>query len=416
MFERRLRALVVVVGMAAAIIGLMIAPAGASSRVRAHQPPVVRPHFRFVGDAVLLWTGARYALAAPEALPGPPLYSPATLIDDQSGQVKTIAQAGCYPVLGQPSTLEPLDLPWVPFNCGWPGQPVPELYSPATGQWQAVSPSPGAVQSCDSSNCTDDFLAAAGRYWLEYNHAICDSGNQHCSYSNVFQNIPTGELRQDPSAATTMVDLNAPDLTRPVCKPLRVPTIFGPYNAPAPGLLTFYGSFAVSIGGDGNGSEVYLERCGTHLHRLLTTAPLGGLAVVGANTREVVWMAHPPFLSALTLPGLRPFTIRLPNRLVARSCSPEDYSTCVAQIALTNQRLYLLTAGPSPAHLWAAPNPRPAKRRRSARRAGGRAQQSSAHVHHAAWYVGTTSAGTRIDFRTSPSASGCATFTSGLPR
>jgi hypothetical protein len=84
--------------------------------------------------------------------------------------------------------------------------------------------------------------------------------NQHCSWDNVFQNIGTGELRQDPSGATTTVDLNAPDLTRTVCGPLRVPTIFGPYNAPVPGLLTFYGSFAVSIGGDENGSEVYLER------------------------------------------------------------------------------------------------------------------------------------------------------------
>jgi hypothetical protein len=367
MFERRLRALAVVVGMAAAIIGLMIASAGASSRVRAHQPPVVRPHFRYVGEAVLLWTGARYALAAPEALPGPPLYSPATLIDDQSGQVKTIAQAGCDPVLSQRSTLEPLDLPWVPFSCGWPGQPVPELYSPATGQWQAVSPSPGAVPSCDSSNCTEDFLAAAGRYWLEYNHAICDSVNQHCSWDNLLQNIRTRELRQDPWGGTTTVDLNAPDLTRPVCTPLRAPTIFGPYNAPVPGSLTFYGSFAVSIGGDQNGSEVYLERCGTHLHRLLTTAPLGRLAVVGANTHEVVWMAHPGrILNALTLPGLRPFTIRLPNRLVARTCSPDDYSTCVAQIGLTNQRLYLLTAVPYlKQQLWATPNPHPAKRRRN---------------------------------------------------
>ena len=361
MFERRLRALAVVVGIAAAIIGLMIASvASASSRVRAHQPPVVRPHFRYVGEAVVLWTGARYALAAPEALPGPPPYAPATLIDDQSGQVKTIAQAGCYPVL--PSTLESLDLPWVPFNCAWPGQPVPELYSPSTGQWQAVSPSPGVVQTC----CTDDSPVAAGRYWLEYDQAICDSGNQHCSHSNVFQNIATGELRQDPSGGTTMVDLNAPDLTRTVCAPLRVPTTFEPYGGPPAGSLTFYGSFAVSIGGE-NGSEVYLERCGTRLHRLLTTAPLGGLAVVGANTREVVWMAHAGrILNALTLPGLRPFTIRLPNRLVAPTCSPDDYTTCVAQIGLTNQRLYLLTAAPylKQQH-WATPNPHPAKRRRN---------------------------------------------------
>jgi hypothetical protein len=364
MFGRRVGALAVVVGTAAAIIGLVIiSVASASSRVRSHQPPVVRPHFQSVGEAVSpIWTGARYALAVPEALPGPPPYSPATLIDDQSGQVKTIAPAGCDPV--QPSTLEPPDLPWVPFNCGLLGQPAPELYSPATGQWQAVSPSPGAVPSCDSSNCTDDGLAAAGRYWLEYAHFICDSGNQHCSRDNLFQNIGTGELRQDPSGGSTTVDLNAPDLTRMVCTPPRAPTTFEPYGGPVPGSLTFYGSFAVSIGGDQNGSEVYLERCGTHLHRLLSTVPVGP-AVAGANTHEVVWMARPGrILSALTLPGLRPFTIRLPNRLVARTCSREDYSTCVAQIALTNQRLYLLTAGLYHGYLWVTPAPRPAERRR----------------------------------------------------
>jgi hypothetical protein len=146
-FGRRLRALAVVVGMAAGIIGVMIVSvASASARVRSPQPPVVRPYFQYVGEAVSLWTGARYALTTQ---PGPP-YVPATLIDDQSGQVKTIGHAGCYPV--QPSALEPLDLPWVPFNCGWPGQPAPDLYSPATGQWQAVSPSPGAEQSCDGSS------------------------------------------------------------------------------------------------------------------------------------------------------------------------------------------------------------------------------------------------------------------------
>jgi hypothetical protein len=358
MFGRRLRALAVVVGTAAAIIGLMIVSvASASSRVRSHQPPVVRPHFRRVGEAASLWTGARYALAAPGA---PPPYTPATLIDDQSGQVKTIGQAGCYPVAL--SAVEPLDLPWVPFNCALLGQPpAPELYSPATGQWQVVSPSPGASPSCGGSGCMSYGLAAAGRYWLDYNHSMCDSGDQHCSFNNVFQNIGTGELRQDPSGGTTTVDLNAPNLTRTVCGPLRVPTTLEPYAAgPVPGSLTFYGSFALSIGGDENGSEVYLERCGTHLHRLLTKAPPERPAVVGANMHEVVWMAHPErFLSALTLPGLRPFTIRLPNRLVARTCSRDDYSTCVAQIALTNQRLYLLTAGPYPEHLWATPNPRP---------------------------------------------------------
>lgn len=293
---------------------------------------------------------------------GPVPYTPATLIDDQTGQAETIDQTGCYAV--QPPALEPLDLSWVLFNCGSLGTLAPELYSPATGEWQAVSPSQGVFPVCGGPGCSNVYYAeGAGSSWLEYDDATCGAGGQHCWHSNLFQNIVTGEVRQDPSGGSTAVDLNAPNLTVTVCQPLTVPTTFGPYApGPVPGSLTFYGSFALATGGDENGAEVYLERCGTHLHRLLTRAPIERPPVVAANTHEVVWMAHAgPFLNALTLPGLRPFTIRLPNRLVASTCSPDDYSTCVTQIALTSHRLYLLTATYAE-QVWAAPNPMPARR------------------------------------------------------
>jgi hypothetical protein len=367
MFGRRLGALAAAVGMTAAIIGLMpAAAAGASSRARSHQPPVVRPRFRHVVDAAWVWAGARYALAGPGAPPlGPVAYRPATLIDDQTGQRRTIGQAGCNPV--PPSALEPPDLPWVPFDCAPIGQPaVPELYSPATGRWLAVSPNPGLSPPCATAFCDviDYFPRAAGRYWLAYEQATCDADGQHCSVRNVFQNIQSGELRQDPSGGSTAIDLNAPNLTRTVCRPLSVPTTLPPYNTePVPGSLIFYGSFALAIGGDRGASAAYLDRCGTRLHRLLTTADdptPDDLVRPAANTREVAWIAHPrPFLSALTLPGLQPFTIRLPNRLVGRYCSPPDLRVCVAQIALTNHRLYLLTATPPyPSQVWVAANPR----------------------------------------------------------
>jgi hypothetical protein len=80
------------------------------------------------------------------------------------------------------------------------------------------------------------------------------------------------------------------------------------------------------------------------------------------NAREVVWMAHPgPILTGLTLPGLRRFMIRLPGRLLGSSCtSPDDYSDCIRGIALTNHRLYIVTAS-YPSQVWAAPVPLPAK-------------------------------------------------------
>lgn len=354
------RARAVVVGIAAAaIMGLLPAPvATASSRGRAHQLPVVSPHFRRVGDAVSVWAGSTYVVSA--------IGTYVTLIDDRTGEVKTVSRAGCG--AEGPSALEPLNLPWVTFNCApgavlggvGIGPPTPELFSPATGQWQAVSPSPGVV--CPGAGCTDRYFPeGAGSAWLQYDHESCDTGGQHCSSSSVFQDISTGELRQDPSGGATTVDLNAPNLAQTVCRPLRVPTTFELF-APAlvPGSLTFYGSFALAIGGDANGPQVYLERCGTHLHRLLITAPLERRPVVGANTHEVVWMSHPHFLSGLTLPGLRRFTISLPQRLVARSCSPDDYSTCVAQIALTNRHLYLLAAS---GQVWTARAPLPTGQR-----------------------------------------------------
>jgi hypothetical protein len=194
----------------------------------------------------------------------------------------------------------------------------------------------------------------------------------------VFQNIQTGELRQEPSDRTTLVDLNAPNLTRTVCPPLSVPTAAQPsYSPPGPGSLLFYGSLVLTVGTyaantpDGEDTEVYLERCGEHLHRLVLRAsepvPEGNL-LPGANTREVVWMSpslHPrPFLGALTLPGLRRFTIRLPKRFIGGGCSPPWYTSCVSEIALTERRLYLLTAPSSNRpQLWAAPIPLPAKPR-----------------------------------------------------
>jgi hypothetical protein len=309
-----------------------------------------------VGEAGSVWAGSGYVVAAGGGY--------VTLIEDQSGQVTRVSRAGCG-ALG-PSALEPLDLPWVTFNCAAGvisggagiGPPAPELYSPATGQWRAVSPSPGVL--CPGIGCTDQYFPeAAGSAWLQYDHESCDSGGEHCSSSSVFQNLSTGELRQDPSGGTTTVNLNAANLAQAVCRPLRMPMAYELY-APTrvPGSLTFYGSFAVAAGGDEHGLRVYLERCGAPLRRLLTTAPPEALPVVGANTREVVWMSHRHFLSALTLPGLRPFTIRLPKRLIAHSCSQDDYSTCVAQIALTERRLYLLTPS-GPGQLWTAPNPLP---------------------------------------------------------
>lgn len=338
--------------IAAAIAALMIAGvAGASSRTRSHQSPVLSPRFRYVAsDAPFLWTGARYALTWNLSGSSPP----ATLIDDQTGQRTRIGRPGCHP-LGGPRVGQ-TDLPWIIFLCSPATQQPPawELYSTATGGWLSVSPSPGVMCGGDCETSID----AAGRYWLEFQQATCPNGDYHsCTASNVFQNIQTGEVRPDPSGPTTMVDLDAPNLTRPVCTPL---------STAGTSSLTFYGTFALATVINNNFDEnVYLERCGTRLHRLLWDRP-GALS--GApptfNAHEVLWMAHPgPFLTALTIPGLQRFTIRLPKHLLGTSCtSPDDFADCIGGVALTNTRLYIVTAS-YPSQVWAAPIPLPSKRR-----------------------------------------------------
>ena len=198
-------------------------------------------------------------------------------------------------------------------------------------------------------------LTAAGTAWLEYIQGNCPGG-EHCSYTNIFENVSSGAVRQDPSSAQTTVSLDAETLTEPVCRPLRLPTARQLFAGPGPGSLTFYGEFAVALGTDQIADPTaYLERCGTHLHRLLIKGPYpSSLLAPAANTHEAIWMPRQTGqLSGVTLPGLRPFSLRLPSRILDGACSAPQNTTCVTQIALTQHRLFVLIT-PS-GELWSAP-------------------------------------------------------------
>jgi hypothetical protein len=346
-----------VIGVIAMAIAIMAGTAGAAtapatSRPRPAATPVLRPAFSRVGHAGWVWAGSRYTLVGPaesatdEAV---------TLIDDDTGHHTVISRPGCSPV--QPSVAEPLSLPRLPFSCGPVGRPVPELYSPSTGQWQTVAPATTISHPCqgDPLCFITDGLTAAGTAWLEYIQSNCPM-DEHCGYKNIFENINTGAVRQNPSSSQTTLSLNAEQLTEPVCQPLRVPTARQLFAGPGPGSLTFYGRFAVALGTDQNANPTaYLERCGTHLHRLLVKGPYpGALLAPAANTHEAVWMPRQTGqLSAVTLPGLHPFRVRLPSRILDGGCSASQDTTCVAQIALTQHRLFVLIT-PS-GQLWSAP-------------------------------------------------------------
>jgi hypothetical protein len=129
--------------------------------------------------------------------------------------------------LGTTTALDPechvlgLGPPWVLTSCPQSsdrnGPDDVELYSLADGTRQTVTLSPG-MPYCSSPpfdpevDCSAD---AVGTDWIEW----VASSYHHLPPTVYFQNIQTGELRRDPTNATTFADLNSarsgsPDLPR----------------------------------------------------------------------------------------------------------------------------------------------------------------------------------------------------------
>jgi hypothetical protein len=159
---------------------------------------------------------------------------------------------------------------------------------------------------------------------------------EHCSFGNLFQNITTGEVKQDPAVqgGHEIADLNSAQLAHPICSPLTVPEGFNIFSASGPGELRFEGHFALatSPGGKG-GSQTYLEKCGTHLHELIGSNSAGGApGPIGATPNAVVWQQSPSNLNIEFLPSRRRFVMQLPK--AARSG--------IAALALTEHHLYAI--------------------------------------------------------------------------
>jgi hypothetical protein len=170
-------------------------------------------------------------------------------------------------------------------------------------------------------SCSAD---AVGADWIEW----VASSYHHLPTSIYFQNIQTGELRSDPTNATTFADLNSPALAHRTCPGVRLLRESEGYSTPW-GPLIPYGQFALAIG---NGA--FLERCGTRMHRLLaaanTTPPVPPLA---SNAHAIVWQEAPNRLNGLFLPSLQTFTIPLPSAIVT--------TTGLSNIWLTSVALYV---------------------------------------------------------------------------
>jgi hypothetical protein len=186
---------------------------------------------------------------------------------------------------------------------------------------------------------------------------VGDCPGNHCSSSPEFQNLHTGTVRdKDPTGGSTILDLNSPSLSQRLCSPLRVPRYYDIFSGFGPGSMVPDGKFAIALGTDNSGiGLIYLERCGAHLHRLLTKAPYTGPPPPwAANGTSVVWQSARNELAGVFLPSLRRFTIRLPAAALPTGCQAPDLRTCFTEIALTAKHLYLLDAGDG---LWTAKSP-----------------------------------------------------------
>ena len=239
-----------------------------------------------------------------------------------------------------------------------------ELYSIADGTLQTVTPNSGVPpqypfteecgtavdlpvavrgpRSLPASACAT--ADAVGAYWIRW-----DASCYHCAATYLFQNIETGELRGDPANAMTFADLNSPALAHTTCSGVRLMRDPDYPGMPPWGPLTPYGKFALAIGTNSNyGADVFLERCGTHMRRPLSSGndnwPGPPLA---ANSRVIVWQTDTGRLNGLFLPSLQAFTITLPSAIVKPAY--------VDSPALTSSALYVFDGRDST--LWRTASP-----------------------------------------------------------
>jgi hypothetical protein len=183
--------------------------------------------------------------------------------------------------------------------------------------------------------CSPD---AVGTYWIEW----VASSYHHLPTSFYFQNVRTGELRGDPTNATTFADLNSPTLAQTTCPGVQLMGESQDY-LDLWGSLNSYGQFAPAI----VGNRVFLEQCGTRMRRLLYS---GSTELPASNASVIVRQAARGRLTGLFLPSLQTFTIPLPSAVVA---SQAGYGQGFA-LALTSNALYMHQFGGT---LWQTASP-----------------------------------------------------------
>jgi hypothetical protein len=284
--------------LAIAAIALLVGlPSAAAAQAGAHRPVSVPPRYTKVPGNTLLSDG-RYAFLETGNGNG----THGVLIDDRTGTRRTLAFPDSFPADFCPARL--IGGGWMLLGCNnGNGSATWQLYSIATDRTSVFSVAP-AISAC-GPGCVGSVPTAIGAHWVELLDQPPDPMHGPPPMI-VFENIQTGAVRADPSTATTTFDLDAPQLTEPVCAPLSQPSlrVGGPKR---------YGELS-ALGDRFELTGRYLERCGTHIHLLLPAGHggSGGGPTIAANSRVVVSSTAAGGVSGLFLPSLRPFTIPPP--------------------------------------------------------------------------------------------------------
>jgi hypothetical protein len=334
--QRRLalRALIVaVVALPALIVG--------TSDARSPQPigtEVLHPRFLregFADDGVLVSGTYAYVLTGVDHG-----FATGTLTDDRTGRRRSITSpAGCGATL--------MGGPWLLFTC--PGGVM--LYSLAGGAWRPVAPLHVPV-----TYGIVPVAVAVGASWIEFDVTACETAPHCAAAAYVFKSIRSGRVRSDPTNATTFADLDSPALARRVCSPLRVPKanvgVEGDLYqwAARPGTIRFYGSSVMANGRFRDGTAgLFLERCGSRLHRYIDT-DIYATPDVAVNAHMVIWQRGRDQLAGLRLPSLRRLVIPLPAAVQATPFGAGN----LYGIYLSSSTLYALNED---GQLWTARPP-----------------------------------------------------------
>ena len=295
---------------------------------------MLHPRFRVVARQVSSITAdGRYAVVASRR-------SGTFLIDDKTGQQTLLTPptlCGYTYFVGGGRVLT---------SCVGYGNPPYQLYSIATGTWTAV-------------NLSGGMPVAIGSDWIEYYGPVDAGCIEHCNYQWSFGDIATGQIQTLPEwapGATTIPDLNASMLASHLCSPLRVPQGFPTdetSTADAPNPVAFAGRFAAGTEWYKNGGlwelRLLLERCGSRLHRVLTTQISSSITPQFAiNHHAVIWQNYRGGpIHGIFLPSLRKFRIALPPYLSRHPRAP---------LFLTSRSLYL-SVGAEKVMVTASPRP-----------------------------------------------------------